>query len=79
MSSSRTSEIVYDNRLVRFFQTLLNPWPPAEFTPEDAFTLYHLIQEEGGKSSSGGGPNLPALGHAVSGALASAAAKALVG
>jgi len=44
----------------------------------DAFTLYHLIQEETGSKKSYGGPALPALGHATAGAVASALAKAVV-
>ncbi|EME84923.1 uncharacterized protein MYCFIDRAFT_211012 [Pseudocercospora fijiensis CIRAD86] len=46
----------------------------------DAFTLYHLIQEEqyGAGDSSIIAPALPALGHALAGGLASALSKAVV-
>jgi len=46
----------------------------------DAFTLYHRIQEEAnrGASSIGGGPILPALGHAVAGSAATAVTKLLL-
>lgn len=44
----------------------------------DAFTLYHLIQEETGTKTNYGGPALPALGHATAGAIASALSKAVV-
>lgn len=51
----------------------------AEYGTQDTFTLYHLIQEEAGKSPNAGvGPALPALGHAFAGSVATAAAKALL-
>ena len=51
----------------------------AEYGSEDAFSLYHIIQEEAGKSPNAGiGPALPALGHALAGSVATASAKLLV-
>ncbi|KAF2482693.1 mitochondrial carrier domain-containing protein [Neohortaea acidophila] len=44
----------------------------------DAFTRYHLEQEQGGRGSLGLGPALPALGHALSGSVATASAKSLL-
>ncbi|CZT25088.1 related to peroxisomal ATP carrier [Ramularia collo-cygni] len=45
----------------------------------DAFTLYHIVQQEEGKGASyDGGPLLPALGHALAGGVASALAKSAV-
>lgn len=44
----------------------------------DAFTLYHLIQEETGSKNRFDGPALPALGHALAGAVASALSKSVV-
>ncbi|KAF2019847.1 mitochondrial carrier [Aaosphaeria arxii CBS 175.79] len=41
----------------------------------DAFTLYHIVQEESSPQESGIGPALPALGHAVSGAAGTAISK----
>ena len=51
----------------------------AEYGTQDTFTLYHLIQQEAGKSPNAGvGPALPALGHALAGSVATATAKALL-
>jgi len=44
----------------------------AAYRQQDHFELYHLAQEEESKTSVLGGPALPALGHAVSGAAGSA-------
>jgi len=51
-----------------------------EILPQlDVFELYHLLQENPSQPSSrDGGPVLPALGHAVAGAIASALAKTVV-
>ncbi|KAK4502340.1 hypothetical protein PRZ48_005765 [Zasmidium cellare] len=67
----------YNSQLVSFVSTL-NPLYNAEYTPEDAFTLYHLIQEDTLPKKDYGGPALPALGHALAGAVASALSKSLV-
>ncbi|EME45461.1 hypothetical protein DOTSEDRAFT_87807 [Dothistroma septosporum NZE10] len=71
----------YNSHLVSLVYTLphtLNRLANAKYTPEDAFTLYHLIQEETGSKSRFDGPALPALGHALAGAVASALSKSLV-
>lgn len=71
-------DIVYNAQLVRYFDALFS-LHSAEYGNQDAFTLYHMIQEEAGKTSSlGGGPILPALGHAVAGSAATAATKLLL-
>lgn len=81
-SSSSNGFFAYNSQLVSSLSTFLPPLPQAEFRPEDAFTLYHLVTEDqyGAKYKSGGdvGPLLPALGHAIAGGLASALAKATV-
>ncbi|KAK5170536.1 uncharacterized protein LTR77_005124 [Saxophila tyrrhenica] len=66
-----------NNQLVRFFLSL-HRFHTAEYGPQDAFEYYHIIQEESGRASGGVGPALPALGHALAGALATAGAKAFV-
>lgn len=75
--SSGDRFFAYNSQLVSFVCTL-NPLNNAEYTPEDAFTLYHLIQEETGSKKDYGGPALPALGHALAGGVASALSKAIV-
>ncbi|CAK4031026.1 mitochondrial carrier [Lecanosticta acicola] len=67
----------YNSQLVRLI-SISTPLQNAEFTPEDAFTLYHLIQEGNVSKRDYGGPTLPALGHAIAGGLASALATAVV-
>lgn len=67
----------YNSQLVSFVAAL-NPLYNAEYTPEDAFTLYHLIQEDTVTKKDYGGPALPALGHAMAGAIASALSKSVV-
>nr|POF06946.1 peroxisomal adenine nucleotide transporter 1 [Quercus suber] len=44
----------------------------------DAFTLYHIVQDTPVRKKSSIGPALPALGHALAGALATAATKSLL-
>jgi hypothetical protein len=79
MSQAGDGNFAVDDKLVRFFRFFPSPLSDAEFTPEDAFTLYHLVQQQAGKESSyNGGPALPALGHALAGGVASALAKAVV-
>ena len=71
--------MVYNSQLVSYLLAL-HRLHHAEFGPEDAFSLYHIIQEEAGNGSaaSGVGPALPALGHALAGSLATAGAKVLL-
>jgi hypothetical protein len=79
MSSEGDGNVPYNNQLVRIFYLIPSPLSGAEFTPEDAFTLYHLVQQQAGKGSNyNGGPDLPAFGHAIAGGVASALAKAVV-
>ena len=70
---------IYNSQLVSYLLAL-HRLHNAEYWSEDAFTLYHTIQEEAGKASAAGGvgPALPALGHALAGSLATASAKAIV-
>ena len=69
---------VYNSQLVRYLLAL-SRFHNAEYGSEDAFALYHLIQEDNGKSSATGGvgPALPALGHALAGSFATASSKAI--
>lgn len=75
-SDDGTGFFAYNAQLVRLV-SIYSPMQNAEFTPEDAFTLYHLYQEESGTGLAYG-PALPALGHATAGGIASALVKALV-
>ncbi|KAF7188777.1 Peroxisomal adenine nucleotide transporter 1 [Pseudocercospora fuligena] len=70
----------YNSQLVSSFYQQVILLNGTEFRPEDAFTLYHLIQEEQYGASDSGiiAPALPALGHALAGGLASALSKAVV-
>lgn len=78
MAGPQDADIVYNAQLVRFFDALYS-LHYAHYGTQDAFTLYHLVQEEAGKPSSiGGGPVLPALGHAIAGSAATAASKLLL-
>lgn len=78
MADQEVAGTVYNAQLVRFFDALYS-LHSAEYGAQDAFTLYHMIQEESGKKSSiDGGPILPALGHAVAGSAATAATKLLL-
>jgi hypothetical protein len=72
-------DVVYNAQLVSHYLNITQ-FHNAETGFEDAFTLYHQIQESpsAGISSLAGGPVLPALGHALAGALATASSKALV-
>lgn len=76
-NDASTGFFAYNSQLVRLI-SISTPLQNAEFTPEDAFTLYHLIQEESITKKDYGGPALPALGHGIAGGLASALAKAVV-
>jgi hypothetical protein len=68
----------FSSRLVSYLLAL-HSLHNAEYGTQDAFTLYHLIQEEAGKSPNAGiGPALPALGHALAGSVATASAKVLL-
>ena len=78
MADQETADTVYNAQLVRYFTSLFS-LHSAEYADQDAFTLYHRIQEEANKGFSvGGGPILPALGHAVAGSAATAATKLLL-
>ena len=70
---------VYNSQLVSYLLAL-HRLHNAEYGSEDAFSLYHIIQEDAGRGSSaaGVGPALPALGHALAGSLATASAKVLL-
>ena len=66
------------NQLVSYLLAL-HSLHNAEYGTQDTFTLYHLLQEEAGKSPNAGiGPALPALGHALAGSVATASAKVLL-
>lgn len=73
------NSFVYNSQLVSYLLALRG-LHNAEYGSEDAFTLYHTIQEEAGKGSAaaGVGPALPALGHALAGSLATGSAKVLL-
>jgi len=78
MAGQDTADNVYNAQLVRYFGSIFS-LRSAEYHDQDAFTLYHRIQEEANKGYSvGGGPILPALGHAVAGSAATAATKLLL-
>lgn len=78
MAGQETADTVYNAQLVRFFGALFS-LHFTEYADQDAFTLYHRIQEEANKGLSiAGGPILPALGHAVAGSAATAATKLLL-
>ncbi|KAM0712086.1 hypothetical protein Q7P37_011180 [Cladosporium fusiforme] len=78
MADQQNADLVYNAQLVRYFDALFS-LHFAEYGTQDAFTLYHIVQEEAGKTSSiAGGPILPALGHAVAGSAATAATKLLL-
>lgn len=72
---ANTNPIVYNSQLVSHLTNLLR-FHTAHYGPEDAFTLYHIIQEEAPNAASA--PILPALGHALAGSIATAGAKALL-
>ncbi|PPJ50264.1 hypothetical protein CBER1_04897 [Cercospora berteroae] len=80
MSSKAAGFFEYNSQLVSSFYEQIVSLNGAKFTPEDAFTLYHLVTEEqyGSRTGAAVGPILPALGHALAGGLASAVAKATV-
>lgn len=80
MSDKAAGLFSYNSQLVSSFYDQVILLNSAKFTPEDAFTLYHLTTEEQYAAKSGGaiGPILPALGHALAGGLASALSKAVV-
>lgn len=58
---------------LKFFQ-----FHNAETGFEEFSSVYHQIQNSPGSSGVGGGPALPALGHAVAGSLATAGSKLLL-
>ncbi|TKA24343.1 hypothetical protein B0A50_06813 [Salinomyces thailandicus] len=74
-----SKDITYNSQLVSYLSAL-HHFHTAETGSEDAFALYHLIQESDDalKSKSGAGPALPALGHALAGAMATASSKVLL-
>ncbi|KAI6865827.1 hypothetical protein KC343_g1822 [Hortaea werneckii] len=71
--------IPYNSQLVSYLLALYQ-FHHAETGSEDAFALYHLIQEtdDTAQSKTGPGPALPALGHALAGAVATASSKVLL-
>jgi hypothetical protein len=78
MAGQEDADVSYNAQLVRYLDALFS-LHSAEYADQDAFTLYHRIQEEANKGYSvGGGPILPALGHAVAGSAATAATKLLL-
>ncbi|KAI5357173.1 Putative mitochondrial carrier domain superfamily [Septoria linicola] len=80
MSGKANGFFAYNSQLVSSFYNQVILLNGTEFTPEDAFTLYHLTTEEqhGARLGADVGPILPALGHAIAGGLASALSKAVV-
>lgn len=72
-------DVVYNAQLVSYYLNLTQ-LHNAETGSEDSFTIYHRVQESPSSNSSGlaGGPALPALGHALAGALATASSKVLL-
>jgi hypothetical protein len=79
MADLESATPVYNAQLVRYLGSVIS-LHSAEYGRQDAFSLYHRIQEEAnrGASSIGGGPILPALGHAVAGSAATAVTKLLL-
>jgi hypothetical protein len=79
MADLESANPVYNAQLVGYLGSVLS-LHSAEYGRQDAFSLYHRIQEEAnrGASSIGGGPILPALGHAVAGSAATAVTKLLL-
>lgn len=71
------NNVAVNNQIVRYYLAL-HRFHNAEFWPQDAFSYYHIIQEQSTPSLGGIGPALPALGHALAGSIASGSAKALV-
>ena len=68
----------YNSQLVSYLFALYQ-LHNAETGSEDAFTLYHQVQESTqATSSSSMGPALPALGHALAGSMATASTKLLL-
>lgn len=72
-------DIVYNSRLVSYLFSVYQ-FHNAETGFEDAFSVYHQTQDTPDPTTSGyaGGPALPALGHALAGALATASSKVLL-
>jgi len=79
MADLEAANPVYNAQLVGYLGSVLS-LHSAEYGRQDAFSLYHRIQEQAnrGASSIGGGPILPALGHAVAGSAATAVTKLLL-
>jgi hypothetical protein len=79
MADLESATPVYNAQLVSYLGSVIS-LHSAEYGRQDAFSLYHRIQEEAnrGASSIGGGPILPALGHAVAGSAATAVTKLLL-
>ena len=69
---------MFDSQIVSYLLALY-AFHNAEPGTQDAFTLYDQLQKAAAKPSSiGGGPALPALGHALAGSVATAASKVLL-
>lgn len=73
-------DIVYNSQLVRYLFLLSQLHTAETGYAQDAFELYHLIQEEpeAARLTFQGGPALPALGHALAGSLATASTRLLL-
>lgn len=73
---------VYNSQLVRIIRSVDHrftyPSYSAEFQNQDAFTLYHQVQQENGTSNADGSIGLPALGHALAGSAGTAISKLLL-
>lgn len=62
---------VYNAQLVRYFNSMPS-LHLADYGLEDAFELYHKIQEQDQAGRVSGGIGLPALGHALAGSAGTA-------
>jgi len=73
-----SSSFTYNSQLVSYLFALYQ-FHHAEPGMEDAFTLYHKVQESPRSTrSSSASPALPALGHALAGSMATASTKLLL-
>ncbi|KAK5112989.1 hypothetical protein LTR85_011011 [Meristemomyces frigidus] len=71
-------DIPHNSQLVSYLFAL-HQFHNAETGSEDAYALYHLVQESpDAPTAASSGPALPALGHALGGAVATASAKLLL-
>lgn len=63
---------VYNSQLVSSLYDVLRLHHSADIGPEDAFTLYHKVQEQNSSAIGAGSVGLPALGHALAGSTGTA-------